>query len=271
MQRLSSNCWSGATGPCCLVGHRSVGLCHHGIGGQTFETGLVSNIRRKSFMDKTRVICDGVTDGLLYIPPFTLNQGEAICLQAPYPVDDRFEQCLAQLLLGFRSVRGITTHGQAQWIDPFLRDPVCFGAAARWKMTWRNPRGALAWAQRNARLSHVDTEALLQKFGLKPSDRIDKLAATPRMVLGLECCRTNGTEIVVVSMAGLDPTGKKTVLETLNRMREKFAVVYISYHLHCQEKLVPDTIPGVPVILLSQQIVDEHRPASKEQVTRHAS
>jgi hypothetical protein len=222
-------------------------------------------------MDTIRIKCAGVTDGPLYIPPFSLHQGEAICLRVPYPVGKAFEQRLANLLLGSRLVAGFSVHGQPQWVDPFLQDPRRMTIWSRFKSRWFVPRRTIDWARASANVSHDKAEALLTRLGLDPIARLDNLAATPKTLLGLACALENRANILLVSTAGLDPLGRNAVVEAASRHRDAVSLVYIAYPYWCQQQLCWDAIQGASNLTLEWHDRLDQPQLPREPVTHHAS
>src|SRR5262245_15403721 len=67
---------------------------------------------RREAMESTRLRSEGFTVDSLYVPPFELRRGEAVCLHMPSPMDWRWAEKLVRSLIGQSPDSGIHVHGR---------------------------------------------------------------------------------------------------------------------------------------------------------------
>jgi hypothetical protein len=159
--------------------------------------------------------------------------------------DSEEESQIIEILTGKRAVPGLHLHGR---VDVAYRPSARAGLLG----VFRPPR-PVDWLRRSGGLSQTEAHAIVARLGLKPEWRLNQLAGTPRMLLGLEAAWARGADVVVFSTAGLDPLGTQEVFREVAAKLDKGAAVHLCYPFvqNGQEKRA--CFPGGSCIALINQ------------------
>lgn len=213
-------------------------------------------------MDINRIVCDGITDGPLTIPPFTLRQGQAICLQIPYPAGGGIEDRLHQLILGIRRSAGLKISGSVYCVNS-----LCCAVRRTWLQYLRDllmpsPR-AIDLLRKTGRMSYEQAAGLVARLGYRVNSRMNRFAGTPKTIIGLEAGMGSGAEVIFLSVAGLDPMGRHAVFSLVNQRLNRCSVIYLAYPFWFHGELYQDAVPGIPSLALGwpgSQLLPATRP-----------
>jgi hypothetical protein len=215
-------------------------------------------------MDTLRLVCHGITDGQLTIPPFNLRQGQALCLQIPYPVGAGVQEQLYQLLMGFRPNPGLQLLTDVRWVSAcgipvrrslldLLRDSLL-----------PSPR-AVDWLRRTGSMSYDQAAIVVTRLGFQANCRMNRLAGTPKTLLGLEAAWGSGAQVLVLSVSGLDPLGRQAVFSAAAKQLNHCAVLHLAYPCWFQGEVYQDAVPGVPCLSLGWE-GSQLRPATLPEI-----
>jgi len=222
-------------------------------------------------MDHLRLKCDGVVDGPLSIPAFELRQGQAICLQIPYPTGVDVDLRLYHLLMGLRTHPALRINGPIRWVDGTLSLP----RRRSWLDSFfhkisPSPR-AVDWLRKNGSMSHDQATAIVGRLGFSPSWRCNRFPGTPKTLIGLEAAWASGAEAVVLSMAGLDPLGRQAVIAAVAEHLYNCPAIYLAYPCWHQWQLFQDAVPGVTCLPLGYRGSNVKLPVLEETLSNRAS
>lgn len=216
------------------------------------------------------VICQGFTDGPLTLPTFAVQRGQEIALQLPDPSNETLESRLCDLLLHPRPEGPIQGPSAVAWVGAF-----CPPTAARWKPVFQrwllpSPR-FLAWLKKTAKMPSKEATAVLARMELSARWRMNQLAGTPKALLRLEAALCSGAQVVVVSMAGLDPLGREAVLNAVRDKLHQFAAIYLSGHYFSQGSIFQDQPSGMPSYAVTWAAIDALTKSGPCKSTKQAS
>jgi hypothetical protein len=173
-------------------------------------------------MNPIPVSCEGVSIASLAIPPFRLQTGTLVCLHMPGPACSEEEEQVIQALTGKRQVPGLYLFGRVAWARPAR--PLRVGLFGLFSQDRSDD-----WLVRAAGVSRAEAGAVLARLGLRPTWAIRHLPLTPTTLLGLEAAWAGGAEALVFLTAGLDPSGREAVYQSVAARLGQCAAIHLSY------------------------------------------
>lgn len=211
-----------------------LGLFHSETGGDDFGTGVVSEWRRP--MQPARIICDGVTVSSWELPPFQLCPGDLLCLHVPAPADYAEEAQLVRVLTGVETYPGLRVYGRVFNAEP-----------ARPRSGLRRLLGqpTLAhWLAHGGGITPAEATRQVEELGLHPLDRLNHVAGTPRLLLGLASVWNRGAEAIIFSTAGLDPLGREAAVNAVRSHLQTCPAILLSHPCWVNGETIRQCPPG---------------------------
>jgi hypothetical protein len=174
-------------------------------------------------MEPPFLTSDGFAVAGLWVPPFEVSRGD--CLEMRLPSYGAVTVVAASLTgkPAMDEVRGTSAvrFAQPAWD---LR-----GKVAR---LLRPSPTAFAWL-RPFTHSRDETLAVLREIDVDPAWRISHMPGNPRALLGLAAVWTTDVNIIVISMAGCDATGRRRLTEMIASRLDRWAAIELtSPYLH---------------------------------------
>jgi hypothetical protein len=172
-------------------------------------------------MQPARITCDGVTVSSWDLPPFQLRPGDLICLHLNGPAETADEAVLRRALTGKDVPPGILLFGRAMDVTPAAPRhgfPSLFGQPT-----------LAAWLSNHGGVPVAEATRHIEEMGLQPSEKLTRVAGTPRLLLALTAAWNRQAEAVVFSLTGLDPLGKETVINAVRAHLDRCPAILLSY------------------------------------------
>jgi hypothetical protein len=155
----------------------------------------------------------------LWVPPFEVRRGD--CLEVRMP---RYEAGadIAEALSGRRGViDGIHGTAAVRWVQPAWDTR---GRLAQWL---RPCPTALEWLRPFTR-SRDEALALLRDIDVDPPWRLNRMPGNPRALLGLVTVWTADVDVIILSMAGCDPTGRRRLTQMIVSRLDRWAAIELT-------------------------------------------
>lgn len=188
-------------------------------------------------MTPIRLTVGGLNFGEWYLPPFDLREGAAATIVIPAEFIP-----LAGYLVR-RLTEGVSPLAQVRPVEP-----------PRGIRRWRHGSTASGWLQRAGGVSARTAKEILSRLNIHP-DNLQSLAGTSRLQLALEGAWAKGTAAIVFDVRGLDPLGRLSVFEAVERNLGRCPAVFLSFPFFTQGEMRRDIFPNSAVIELSRSVV----------------
>jgi len=173
-------------------------------------------------MKAVLLACEGVSIGTLWLPPFELKAGEAICLHMPSQVSQADQESMQDALTGKQILPGLRLYGKVVWAKPATNPRNFFGLLRIGRLTQPRPAD---WLSREAGVLSAEANAIVTRLGLQPEWKLCQLAYNPRTLLGLEAAWARGANVVLFSARGCDPVGIQQVQQAVLSRLERCAAI----------------------------------------------
>lgn len=169
-------------------------------------------------MNERSLTCRGFDLGSHAIPAFDVRPGEAVSLLLPSWFE--FESDLRDYLSGAHpksEVELIAKCVSVRQASP--RSGIRGVLFSSMPHNWLTEQG----------LSRVEASTALNRHAIEDRIPISKLATNPRMLLGLEAAYHQRPDVILFSMSGLDPVGRRTVVELIRTHLDDTGIVCLTY------------------------------------------
>lgn len=165
------------------------------------------------------MVSSGVAIGDLWLPPFEVRRGD--CMEIRLPKNEAGPYVAAALTGRHGPADGLSGTAAVRWVEPAWDRR---GRFARWL---RPCPTALEWLCPFAR-SREEALALLRDIGVDPPWRLNRMPGNPRALLGLAAVWTAEADVIVLSMAGCDPTGRRRITEMIVSRLDRWAAIELT-------------------------------------------
>ena len=153
------------------------------------------------------------------------------------------EGLLLEILMGKRHCSELISHASVFLVKPAV-------TVSGWRRWLSNPT-PYDFLKHNTSLSKDQIKDILEKHGLDHYLSLNRLAGTPRLLLGLEKAYAQGAEVVIFSTPGLDSIGIQKVFRTVEEHLPACSAIYIAKPFICQNEETYIQMPGASQITIS--------------------
>lgn len=169
-------------------------------------------------MKDRSLTCRGFGLGSFAIPAFEVRPGESVSLLLPSWFE--LERELRDFLTGTQPRSEIKLAAKCVSVRQALpRGGIRGRLFNTMPITWLTERG----------LAGSQASAVLNRHAIEGRTPLSHLATTPRILLGLEAAYHQRPDVIVFAMSGLDPLGRRAVVDLVRTHLDHTGIVSLTY------------------------------------------